>query len=202
MSISKLLTCTAVLLMCQASSADDLLLAAEPQEAKQADADGRPRFDDENAMLLPQKYREWIFVGSSIGLGYKESEEPDYRSFSHVYINPLGYRAFRKTGTFPVGTVLMLEQVSTGEKSEPALSGLYADQFTGLEAAVKTGDRFDDEWTYFNFSGKDDQLKPKAHAIQDSSCIECHREHAAVDHVFTQFYPVLRAVRPTEEQNQ
>lgn len=156
---------------------------------------GLPEFDDDNQMLLPRGYREWVFVGSSVGLGYKESSGTGGGSFSHVYINPHGYREYQKSGTFPVGTVLMLEAVSRGEKSHPALSGAFSDRFKGLEAAVKTGDRFDDVWTYYDFWGDDQQPTAKASRIRSSSCIDCHREHAATDHVFTQFYPVLRATR-------
>lgn len=171
-------------------------LPSKPQPTTDAaDADGLPRFDQENLMLAPADYREWIFVGSALGLGYKENKGSDGGSFSHVYINPFGYREYRKSGTFPVGTVLMLEIASRGEKSPPALSGAYSDEFIGLEAAVKTGDRFDDVWTYYDFSGGDGQPLPKASRIRSKSCIECHRDHAATDHVFTQFYPVLRAVR-------
>ena len=53
-------------------------------------------------------YREWIFVGSALGLGYNEPKEESLGAFSHVYINPFGYQAYRESGEFPVGTVLML----------------------------------------------------------------------------------------------
>ena len=90
----------------------------------------------------------------------------------------------------------MLEAVSRGEKSNPALTGFYSNDFIGLEAAVKTGDRFDDPWTYYNFFGEDQKLLPRVQRIASRSCITCHREHAETDHVFTQFYPVLRSVVP------
>jgi len=157
---------------------------------------GLPQFDSDGAMILPDGYREWIFVGSAIGLGYKETADADAGSFSHVYINPFGYRAFRDTGKFPIGTVLMLETASRGEKENPALTGYYSDEFVGLEAAVKTGDRFGDPWTYYNFVNKDRKQIERAQRIESKSCIECHREHAKTDHVFTQFYPVLRSVTP------
>jgi hypothetical protein len=36
-------------------------------------------------------------------------------------------------------------------------------------------------------------LKPQAEPLpQTAGCLACHREKAATDHVFTQFYPVLR----------
>ena len=165
--------------------------------------DGRPRFDANNALRIPNRYREWVFVGSSLGLGYDGNEKSAKAAteqlghFQHVYINRLGYRAFRDTGRFPVGTMLILEGVSRGEKTSPQLRGYFSDQFHGLEAAVKTGDRFDDPWTYFSFT-KNGKRQSKAERLTTKSCIDCHRKHGATDHVFTQFYPVLRAVRPTK----
>jgi hypothetical protein len=32
-----------------------------------------------------------------------------------------------------------------------------------------------------------------AKAFADSACYDCHREHANVDNVWVQFYPILRA---------
>ena len=60
----------------------------------------------------------------------------------------------------------------------------FAKDFIGLEAAVKTGDRFNR------------QHLSKVKRLITDSCISCHRKHAETDHVFTQFYPVLRAVSP------
>ncbi len=171
---------------------------AQTQQERESLMDGLPEFDAENALLVPKNYREWVFVGSSLGLGYKPSDASYEGAFNHVYINPIGYRVFRETGRFPVGTVLMLEAVSRGEKTNPALTGSFAKEFIGLEAAVKTGDRFKDPWTYYSFYTKERQRLSKVKRLTTDSCISCHRKHAETDHVFTQFYPVLRAVRPKE----
>jgi hypothetical protein len=153
---------------------------------------GLPVYDAENQLLLPENYREWVFVGSALGLTYSD-EPPREEKFSHVYINPFGYREFRKTGQFPVGTMLLLETAEKGTKENPALHGAYAKKFTGLEAAVKSGDRFDQPWTYYTFDSAVGKRNPKARRFTEEGCIACHREHAQTDHVFTQFYPVLGA---------
>ena len=180
--------------------------ADEPKGQSQANSpsatlgeskEGRPQFNSDGEMLAPKNYREWIFVGSSLGLGYQKTDKPNLGAFSHIYINPFGYRTFRETGKFPVGTVLMLEVVSRGEKTNPALTGYFSNNFIGLEAAVKTGDRFEDVWTYYNFFS-DRKYKTKAKRLTSKSCITCHKKHAKTDHVFTQFYPVLRAVKPKD----
>ena len=170
------------------ASGDQLGSKADAETAR----DGLPVYDAENQLLLPEEYREWVFVGASLGLTYSD-EPPREERFSHVYINPFGYREFRKTGQFPVGTMLLLETAEKGTKDNPALHGAYAKKFTGLEAAVKSGDRFDQPWTYYTFDSTDGKRSQKARRFTGESCITCHREHAHTDHVFTQFYPVLTA---------
>src|SRR5262249_47916106 len=41
--------------------------------------------------------------------------------------------------------------------------------------------------------------KPKAQPAKKAACYDCHREKAAEDNVFTQFYPVLRAAKARAE---
>lgn len=81
---------------------------------------------------------------------------------------------------------MVLELARPEVKSEPGLQGSYEKEFVALEASVKDGRRFE--------GGK---LKAKAAPFPQASCWACHHEKAErCDHVFTQFYPVLRAVSP------
>ncbi|MBI1841740.1 MAG: cytochrome P460 family protein, partial [Verrucomicrobia bacterium] len=54
----------------------------------------------------------------------------------------------------------------------------------------------DGGWGYFSFDDGEGKLKEKATPFARASCFECHDKKAALDHVFTQFYPVLRAAQP------
>ncbi len=155
--------------------------------------DQLPEYDAENSLLLPENYRAWVFVGSSLGLSYSETAQPPKAErFKHVYVNQIGYREYRKTGEFPVGTMFLLEIFTKGTKINPALQGSFSQEFVGLEAAVKSGDRFGAPWTYYSFDGKDGKRLSKARRFTSDRCLSCHRKHAATDHVFTQFYPVLK----------
>src|SRR5262245_3128661 len=85
-----------------ASIAATLLGAAPPQPAA--------RFEGKDTLLRPDGYREWVFIGSSLGLRYEEGKkQPDLMEFKNVYIDPAAYRAYGATGVFPQGTVLVLE---------------------------------------------------------------------------------------------
>ena len=64
-----------------------------------------------------------------------------------------------------------------------------------MEVALKDEKRFPEKWAYFNFTGRGGALLAQAKAFPKESCWKCHNEHAAVDNVFLQFYPVLREAR-------
>ena len=165
------------------------LSAAEPEKAV-------VRFEGKDTLLLPEGYREWVFVGSSLGLRYDDGKDrPEHLEYKNVYIDPAAYRAYKETGAFPQGTVLVLETAAGEEKKEPGLRGSFQKEFTGLSAAVKDKARCPDGWAYFSFSDGAGKLKNKAQPAKKAACYDCHRQKGAEDNVFTQFYPVLKAAR-------
>jgi hypothetical protein len=165
------------------------MVAAEPVKAG-------VEFEGKETLLRPDGYREWVFVGSSLGLRYDEGKkQPDQLEYKNVYIDPAAYRAYKETGAFPQGTVLVLETAIGEEKNEPGLRGSFEKEFNGLIAAVKDKDRFPDGWAYFSFSDGPGKLKDKARPAKTAACYDCHRQKGAEDNVFTQYYPVLNAAR-------
>jgi hypothetical protein len=165
-------------------------LGAEPGPGKPAAV-----FEGPDTLLRPDGYREWVFVGSSLGLRYDEGERPsEAMEFKNVYLDPAAYRAYLATGAFPPGTVLVLETAAGEEKREAGLRGSYQREFVGLSAAVKD-ERFEGGWGYFTFADGPGKARDKARPAKKAACYDCHLKKAAEDHVFTQFYPVLRAAR-------
>jgi tetratricopeptide (TPR) repeat protein len=159
------------------------------------------QFEGKDTLLRPEGHREWVFVGSSLGLRYDEGKkEPQQLEYKNVYIDPAAYRAYKETGTFPQGTVLVLETAAGEEKKGPGLRGSFQKEFTGLSAAVKDKDRFPDGWAYFSFSEGPGKTKDKARPAKKAACYDCHREKGADDNVFTQFYPVLKAARARADE--
>ena len=184
---------TRLLLLALLSTSILAFAAAQNQSVVQSVA----RFEGTATLLRPEGYREWIFVGSSLGLAY--SQDPAVTRganiYKNVYINPSSYREFSRTGKFPEGTMMALELFSSDVKKEPGLQGSFEKDFVSLEMSVKDSARFKEGWGYFNFS-EGGVLKAKAEANPPNRCFSCHDQNAATDHVFTQFYPVLRAVAP------
>lgn len=154
-------------------------------------------FEGKDTLLRPVGYRQWVFVGSSLGLRYDPATggKPTGQELYHnVYINPTAYRTFASTGKFPEGTMMVLELANAETKAEPGLQGSFQKDYVALEASVKDSKRFQDGWAYFSFDEADGKPKAKAQPFPSSSCWSCHHQKAATDHVFTQFYPVLRAL--------
>jgi hypothetical protein len=151
-----------------------------------------PRFTAHKELIRPEGYREWVFVGSSLGLSYQEGQPSNDPKFHNIYLKPSVYQHFQKTGSFPDGTILVMEVATAASQVSINRHGQFQDRFVGIEAAVKDSSRFPEKWAYFSFIGEDGRPKDTAKAFPQQACWSCHNEHAATDNVFTQFYPVLR----------
>ncbi len=175
-----------------------------PVQADTLDAMVKPQYTNRGDLVRPVDFREWVFVGSSLGLSYTENDRTD-PIFHHVYMQPEAYRHYRDTGAFPEKTMLVMENYSAGSKDNNTasgkvegteefehLNGHFEDARVGLEVALKDSERFEDGWAYFAFNFPGQPLRETAKAFPKSMCWDCHKNHAADDNVFVQFYPVLR----------
>jgi hypothetical protein len=154
-----------------------------------------PAYDSAGNVVRPEGYRKWVFVGTSLGLRYEgEAGSEGPGSFHNVYIQPEAYDAFTRTGVFPEKSILAMEVYSAGTKEPKSglTGGFYSDRLTGFSAAIKDKERFPEGWGYVSFMRDGSDLEAAAAPFAKSRCYDCHREHAATDNVFTQFYPLLR----------
>ncbi len=172
-----------------------IILAGAGLAAAEVTTDA-PRFAPGNQLVRPQGFRQWMFLSSGLGMSYrKDTGYDDHPSFTNVYIRPEAYRQFTGNGTFPDGTVLVLEIYSSASEASINKEGHFQDRFIGIEAAVKDTKRFPEKWAYFSFIGDDGKPLPRAEPFPKEACWKCHNQNAAVDNVFVQFYPVLREAR-------
>src|SRR3954447_13052640 len=87
----------------------------------------QPKFAQDNQLLRPEGYREWIFAGSSLGMGYTEGQPAKTANFHNVYIQPEAYRAYAATGKFPDKTMLVMEVLSAGTNQSINKNGHFED---------------------------------------------------------------------------
>lgn len=168
--------------------------------AQQAAGDG-PRYTNGTSLLRPTNYREWPFLGSSLGLAYAQLSDAAKAAppFANVFVNPSSYRSFMQTGKWPDGTMLVLEVRRSSSEGVPVVGGRYQGDLMLLEAQVKDA-RLPGGWAFFSW-GTARNLKevatpePADAAIPgQGTCVDCHIKHAAVERTFVQFYPTLLEV--------
>jgi hypothetical protein len=149
----------------------------------------------------PTGYREWIYVGTPVTPNDMNDGKAAFPEHHNVYIDPVSWEHWKKTGEFRDGTILIKELVSVGAKSAVSGNGYFQGEYIGLEATIKSREYFGSEpgnWAYFSFSTPDHKsLTTTAKAFPAEACNACHAGAAADDFVFTQYYPVLRAGKGT-----
>ncbi len=153
-----------------------ILLAASPDTTP-----GRPQYAGDNKLLRPADYREWIFLSSGLGMSY--SAQAGHEMFTNVFVPQWAYREFLKSGKWPDKTMFVVEERGATSKGSINKVGHYQTDSMGIGG-------FPDKWAYFNF----DEDTKSASANPKAGCWSCHDQHAAVEHVFVQFYPTLKPV--------
>lgn len=165
-----------------------------------------PRFTPAGELMRPEGWEAWILAGTSMGLTYAESattpgpgEPPG--DFLNVYIQPWAYGRLMETGEFPEGTMFVLAGADPIRKADPARGGFYQGELSLLEVHLKKKDLHESGWGFYGFGGGEEtaSLIPG-----EAACYSCHRDEAAFDQVFVQFYPAMRerlGLEPADEDS-
>lgn len=154
-----------------------------------------PQFTEEGALIRPEGWETWVLAGTSMGLTYNEPTslpgpgEPPGR-FLNVYMQPWAFERFRETGEFPQGTMFILAGAEPVSKADPARGGFYQGELSLLEVHLKKEGLHESGWGFYGFAGGRAETAPMIPG--EAACYSCHRDEAALDHVFVQFYPPLR----------
>ena len=174
-----------------AAMADDMLGMAQ-----------MPGMAMENGKVaLPEGFREWVFIGAPLTPNGLNGGAAAFPEFHHVYIEPNAYAAYKKTGSFPEGTVIVKELVTLkspeyddGSRDEASGRGFFAGDFAGIDMMVKDTQRYaaTDGWGFFNYGHHKPPYQEAAAALPAENCSGCHTANADEDMVFTGFYTILR----------
>jgi len=168
-----------------------LLLTSSVQADPSGLQNRAPAYTADGKLLLPDDYREWVFLTSSFDMSYMTGMQMADHTLDNVFVNPESYRGFLATGTWPDKTLLVKENRRAPSEGSINKAGNYqSTQIVGIEIHVKDEGRFKDKWAFFAFGGKE----PATMIPQAASCYSCHAAHAAVDTTFVQFYPTLLGI--------
>ena len=146
-------------------------------------------------MAVPDNYRQWVFLTSSLDLNYTTPADPSHHMLDNVFVNPEAYKSFVEKGTWPDKTMLALEvRGAEGKGSINQKGNFQGTERMGLEVHVKDEARFPGKWAFFGF----DDSKTSKMVPTEAACYSCHAAHAAVDTTFVQFYPTLLPIAKRE----
>ena len=161
--------------------------AADPLSAANA-----AQFTEDGDLQIPDNLDEWMFLGSSLGMGYsQETFDPNSPGmFQIVTMEPGAYREFMRTSEFPEGAMFLLVFYGAENKVSINRAGFVMGEPHAMEIHLKDKARFPE--TGFNFYTFQPGDKTAAEVPLPNDCVACHARDGAHDGVFTQFYPVAR----------
>ena len=154
-------------------------------------------FDDDDNLIRPDNIDEWVFLGSSLGMGYSQadfdSDSPGM--FQIARMEPQAYKAFLRTGEFVDGTMIALHFYSSQNKISINRSGFVMGGLHFMEIHYKDSERFPDGFNFYTFDN--DQTVAEEIPLPND-CVACHKKDAAYDGVFVQFYPTIHEHLPDD----
>jgi hypothetical protein len=142
-------------------------------------------------MAVPENYRQWVFLTSSLDLDYNTAAPRSEHMLDNVFVDPKAFAAFQKTGAWPMGTMLIKENRMAESAGTLSKAGQFQTGVKNLEIHIKDGARFPGKWSFFV---SPDGKAPAALRPLSANCYSCHQDHGAVDTTFVQFYPTLMPV--------
>jgi hypothetical protein len=169
-----------------------------------------PEFTSDKQLKLPEGkiWREWPYVGSLVTPNALNDGQAPFPEHHMIYIDPVSWEHYKKTGQFREGTVLAKELTrvrapdganENGSTDEVSGTGYFMGEYSGFEITIKSKELYPNEpgnWTYYTFGHQPEPYNQTAMTQPAEACNACHEASAAEDFVFTQFYPVLRAAKP------
>ncbi len=161
-----------------------------------------PVWDKDDKLFQPKDFREWVFIGAPLTPNGLNDGKANFPEFHNVYVQPAAFKAYRATGKWPEGTMMVKElqlvggkaEFSDGSRYEPSGRGYFPGAVNGLDVAVKDSKRFKESnnWGYFNFNHSAPPYLASTGAKPIGECAGCHIANADGDMVYVSLYkPIL-----------
>ena len=172
-----------------------LSLVTLAQETARVDV---AEFDADGNLVVPADIDTWVFLGSSLGMGYsQENFDPDSPGmFQIVRMEPKAYEAFVESGEFVDGTMLALHFYGSQNHISVNRSGFVMGGLQTAEIHYKDS-KYPEGFNFFMF-GPDSEVATEV--ALPNECVECHQRDGAYDGVFVQFYPDIHQFLPADVQ--
>lgn len=172
------------------------------QNTTDVSAQSGPQYTADGSLKIPTGYRKWVFIGAPLTPNALNNGKAGFPEFHNVYIEDKNLTAYKKTGEFPQGTVIVKELLLLRNSTHPDGSGDTAagrgysqGAFNGMDVTVKDSKRFaaTNGWGFFNFGHHAEPYETTAKAAPKAECAGCHIAGASkTDLTWVEFYPMLR----------
>jgi len=153
--------------------------------------DFSPYVDSEGKISVPQDYRGWSYLGTWSVAGEDEAE-----ALHNVYTQPETIEAFRRTGKFPDGAVLVKElletesgDMTTGHISWAGKSAGWFIMIKDTEGRFKESGLWGDGWGWALFNA--DDRNNTVTEDYEAECLACHVPARDDDWIYVRGYPAL-----------
>jgi hypothetical protein len=150
------------------------------------------RFTPAGKLQKPIDMTSWVFVGTSLGMGYNPGSfnAANPGQFQVVLMEPTAYRHFEKHRSYAPGSMFLLAFYNT-EKQARSISqnGFTQANLTNFEIHVLRPGKGKEDHSFYMFGASATEGTP---VPRGNACVSCHIKHGAFDGTFAQFYPTLR----------
>lgn len=168
-------------------------LVARSAEAKQTKPESSV-VDARGSLRVPEDYRtSYQFLGS---WALPADTGKSTKEIHNVYASPGAIDAYRKTGHFPEGAVLVKERFHTATQQMTPGTVSHADKLVGWFVMVKESKNlhpenklWGDGWAWSYFDSANPQKTTSTNFRVD--CLNCHQPAHATDYIYTLGYPTL-----------
>ena len=154
-----------------------------------------PYVDPDGTLSLPADFRSWTYLGSWIVDSDEEGGGAD--GIHNVYTQPSTVEAYRKTGQFPDGAVLVKEllatetgDMTTGRVSHATATEGWFVMIKDTQGRFKGNGLWGDGWGWALFNSDD----PATTVTEDykAECLPCHVPAEKDDWIYVRGYSELK----------
>ena len=167
------------------------------------DIDIPPVWASDGKLIQPKDFREMVFIGAPLTPNGLNDGKASFPEFHNVYVQRAAFKAYRATGKWPEGTMMVKElqlvddpvgEFPDGSRTLPSGRGYFPGSVNGLDVSVKDSKRFaaSNNWGYFNFNHSAPPYLKEAAVKPVEECASCHIANAHEDMVYVDLYkPIL-----------
>jgi len=138
---------------------------------------------EKSSVAYPTGYRKWALVKSMVIYSDKHPLFAEFGGLHHVYANAEAMRALVKGGTFPDGSVLVLDLHEAKDENGAWVEG--SRKLVGVMEKDRARFKATGGWGFEAFKGQTERTVTDASA----QCFTCHQKQRDNDFVFSGYLP-------------